>query len=140
LDQRTDIVDRPDHGLIYRPAHLRLMMGVGIEPPADVQYSPPVQQSGDGRRDLGILTRAFHQQASIDYRLSRCTPLTGRTPVAKAMPQGKPDEGVVDLVHEPPEPVEPEWLKRVDRRAAEQCPSTPQVRPEPPAQFRADCK
>src|SRR2546428_10986004 len=79
------------------------------------------------------------QQLSKDDLLIRCTPLANSAPVAETVPGNKANKSIVDLMHEPPDPLPPKGLKAVHGRAADPRFATCQIRLQPPPDGLGHC-
>src|SRR5258708_36374169 len=96
-------------------------MRVHVEPPADVQNSARTHQSPHCARMFRIFRRARHKEVSICCVVPGRAPLADSSPITKAMPKHKSNERVVDFLNKPPEPLEPEWLPRIDGLTSDPC-------------------
>src|SRR5215471_10138026 len=81
----------------------------------------------------------MHQQLSKDSLLLRGTPLANSAPVTETIPGNKANKSVVDLMHEPPDPIPPKGLKSVHGRAADARFATWQIRLQPPQDALGHC-
>src|SRR5262245_4858529 len=107
-------------------------MRMCVQTAAYVEHPAPMQQLCDGTRPPFILLGAMQQQLAKDALLLWSTPLAHSAPIAETIPGNKANKSVVDLMHEPPDPVPPKELKSVHGRAADPRFATRQIRFQPP--------
>src|SRR5262249_24523507 len=116
-----------------------IVMRMCVQSTAYVEDPTPMHQPCDGTRPPFILLRAMHQKLAKDARLLRGTPLANSAPVAETVPGNKANKSVVDLMHEPPEPLPPKGLKSVHGRAADPRFAPCQIRLQPPQDALGHC-
>src|SRR5262245_53924397 len=132
MDQSRSIVCSAEACLVEAPTDACIVMRMCVQSAAYVEDPAPMQQPCDGTRPPFILLRAMYQQLAKDALLLRGTPLANSAPVAETIPGNKADKSIVDLIHEPPDPVPPKGLKSVHGRTADSRFATCQIRLQPP--------
>ena len=114
------VKSRSKHGIIEAFAYGLCVMRMAVQLAADIQHVTTPENAADRARTSSVLADQPHQQPPMCGRIGRGIVLAVFTPVAIVVPIDKSDQVIVDLIHEPPHPVEPEGLKTFDSGSADE--------------------
>src|SRR5262245_42965108 len=106
-------------------------MGNAIQLAADVQYLATKRLLADRARAELIVKRLGGHEGPIGGLVQRGPLLPKITPFRIAVPVQEANQGIVDLVDEPPCPIPPIGCESLDRRSANQRSASAQVRTQP---------
>src|SRR5262245_18025181 len=98
---------------------------------ADVQYLATKRLLADRARAKLIIKRLRGHEGPISGLVQRGSLLPQIAPFRVAVPVQEANQGIVDLVDEPPCPIPPIGCESLDRRSADQRFASAQVRTQP---------
>src|SRR5262245_33483130 len=106
-------------------------MGNAVQLAADIQYLASRRLLPDCARAELIVKRLRGHERPISALVQRCSLLPKIAPFRIAVPIHEANEGIVDLVNEPPCPIPPIGCESFDRRSPNQRSASIQVRTQP---------
>src|SRR5262249_47398661 len=106
-------------------------MGNAVQLAADIQYLATKRLLPDRARAKLIIKRLRGHERPISGVVQRGSLLPKIAPFRIAVPVNEANQGIVDLVDEPPCPIPPAGRESLDRRSANQRFASAQVRTQP---------
>src|SRR5262249_13746088 len=111
--------------------HVSILMGNAVQLAADVQYLATMRLLADRARAQLKVKRLGGHERLIGGLVQRGPLLPKIAPFRIAVPVQETNQGIVDLVHEPPCPIPPIGCETLDRRSANQRSASAQAGTQP---------